>query len=197
MSYQSTTPNFDLPQWVYTDPPQMNDFNTAFSNIDSNAVPNTRTVNGKALSSNITLTAANVSAVPTSRTVNGKALSSNITLSASDVGAVTQTVYELTPQNGWTVASAASACHLIVTGRLATLVARLKAPSTTINDSNNRIFTLPSGVVPTKYIDCVMSYAGDISNAAGVQIGSNVVMMFAGTLTVTGPYSINASFLIN
>ena len=37
MSYQSTTPKFDLPQWVYTDPPQMNDFNTAFSNIDSKA----------------------------------------------------------------------------------------------------------------------------------------------------------------
>ena len=34
MSYQSTTPNFDLPQWVYSDPPQMNDFNTAFANID-------------------------------------------------------------------------------------------------------------------------------------------------------------------
>lgn len=33
------------------------------------------------------VTAAQISAVPTSRTVNGKALSSNITLSASDVGA--------------------------------------------------------------------------------------------------------------
>ena len=66
------------------------------------AVPTSRTVNGKALSSNITLSASDVSArpstwtpsasdvgaVPTSRTVNSKALSSNITLSASDVGAV-------------------------------------------------------------------------------------------------------------
>ena len=51
------------------------------------AVPTSRTVNGKALSSNITLSASDVSAVPTSRTVNGKALSSNITLSASDIGA--------------------------------------------------------------------------------------------------------------
>lgn len=51
-------------------------------------VPTARTVNGKALSSNITLSAADVSAVPTSRTVNGKPLSSNITLSASDVGAL-------------------------------------------------------------------------------------------------------------
>lgn len=51
-------------------------------------VPTTRTVNGKALSSNITLSAADVSAVPTDRTVNGKPLSSNVTLSASDVGAL-------------------------------------------------------------------------------------------------------------
>lgn len=35
------------------------------------------------------LTAAQVGAVPTSRTVNGKALSANITLSAADVGATT------------------------------------------------------------------------------------------------------------
>ena len=42
-------------------------------------------VNGK--TGAITLSAADVSAVPTARTVNGKKLSSNITLSASDVGA--------------------------------------------------------------------------------------------------------------
>ena len=36
-------------------------------------------------------TASEVGAVPTSRTVNGKALSANITLSASDVGAATMT----------------------------------------------------------------------------------------------------------
>ena len=51
-------------------------------------VPTSRTVNNKALSSNITLSAADVNAVPTNRTVNGKPLSSNITLSASDVGAL-------------------------------------------------------------------------------------------------------------
>lgn len=35
MSYQSTTPHFDLPQFQLTDAFQMGDFNTAFSNIDS------------------------------------------------------------------------------------------------------------------------------------------------------------------
>ncbi len=64
MSYQSTTPNFDLPQWVYTDPPQMNDFNTAFSKIDGKAAPITRTVNGKPLSSDIILSPADVGAQP-------------------------------------------------------------------------------------------------------------------------------------
>lgn len=68
---------------------------------DVGAVPTTRTVNGHALSGNISLTAgdvgarpntwtptaADVGAVPTGRTVNGKALSADISLNASDVGA--------------------------------------------------------------------------------------------------------------
>lgn len=71
MSYQSTTPNFDLPQWVYSDPPQMNDFNTAFANIDEKAIPNDEkgAANGVAtLNSSGKLaqmpTAADVGAVP-------------------------------------------------------------------------------------------------------------------------------------
>lgn len=51
-------------------------------------VPNTRTVNNKALSADISLSAADVGAVPTTRTINGKALSSNVTLVATDVNAV-------------------------------------------------------------------------------------------------------------
>jgi len=119
-------------------------------------------------------------------------------LTAADVGAVSQAVYELTPQNGWEAASAASACHLIVTGRLAVITARLRAPSATIDSSNSLIFNLPSGVVPTKYIDVVMTCGGDISNAAGAQIGTGgSVVAFSGTLPSTGPLSIDAVFLIN
>ena len=58
---------------------------------DVGAVPPTRTVNSKALSADISLTAADVGAVPPTRTVNGKALSADITLAASDVGAATAT----------------------------------------------------------------------------------------------------------
>lgn len=180
MSYQSTTPNFDLPQWVYSDPPQMNDFNTAFANIDEKAIPNDEkgAANGVATLNS----SGKLAQMPT----------------AADVGAVSQTVYELTPQNGWTAASAASACHLVVTGRLAAITARLTAPSATIDSSNSLIFNLPSGVVPTKYIDVVMTCGGDISNAAGAQIGTGgSVVAFSGTLPSTGPLSIDAVFLIN
>ena len=119
-------------------------------------------------------------------------------LTAADVGAVSQAVYELTPQNGWKAASAASACHLIVTGRLAAITARLTAPSATIDSSNSLIFNLPSGVVPTKYIDVVMTCGGDISNAAGAQIGTGgSVVAFSGTLPSTERLSIDAVFLIN
>lgn len=52
------------------------------------AVPVSRTINGKSLASNITLSAANVGAVPTERTINSKSLSSNITLTTADVGAI-------------------------------------------------------------------------------------------------------------
>ena len=46
-----------------------------------------KSVNGK--TGAVSLIASDVGAVPTSRTVNGKALSANITLTASDVGAAT------------------------------------------------------------------------------------------------------------
>lgn len=46
-----------------------NDFTTAYKNKVDVAVPNTRTVNGKALSGNITLSAADVKALPDTTTI--------------------------------------------------------------------------------------------------------------------------------
>lgn len=63
----------------------LNDIQDHLIDVENSYVPKTRTVAGKALSSNITLAASDVGAVPTSRTVNSKALSSNITLNASDI----------------------------------------------------------------------------------------------------------------
>lgn len=93
----------------------------ALTELDAEKVPNTRTVNGKALSSDIILLPVDVGAdpagaatnaitvhvahadphpqyamdtdlagfVPTTRTINGKPLSANVTLTAADVGAGT------------------------------------------------------------------------------------------------------------
>lgn len=71
----------------------------ALSNLG--AVPTTRTINSKVLSSNVTLSASDVGAVPTTRTVNSKALSSNITLSAADVGAPTYEKGTWSPSMGF------------------------------------------------------------------------------------------------
>lgn len=51
-------------------------------------VPQTRKVNGYALSGDLTLNASDVGAVPTTRKLNGIALTSDITLNADDVGAL-------------------------------------------------------------------------------------------------------------
>ena len=58
---------------------------------DVNAVPVTRTVNGHALSADVTLGASDVNAVPVTRKVNGHALSADVTLGAGDVNAVPTT----------------------------------------------------------------------------------------------------------
>ena len=66
---------------VYSDPPQMNDFNTAFANIDEKAIPNDEkgAANGVATLNS----SGKLAQMPT----------------AADVGAVSQTIYQLTPQN--------------------------------------------------------------------------------------------------
>lgn len=65
--------------------PQKGDYSVE---MVTGAVPETRKINGKPLTSDITLTAEEMAgAVPITRKINGKALSSDITLSAADVGA--------------------------------------------------------------------------------------------------------------
>lgn len=89
---------------------------------DVGAVPTSRTVNGKPLNDNISLTAddvgarpntwtptaSDVGAVPTTRTINSKPLSSDVTLTAEDVGAgepATSATVTLTAA-GWTGSAA-------------------------------------------------------------------------------------------
>ncbi|EJN2865061.1 phage tail protein [Salmonella enterica subsp. enterica serovar Yaba] len=55
---------------------------------DVGAVPTSRKINNKTLTNDISLTYADVGAVPTSRKINNKALTGDITLTYADVGAV-------------------------------------------------------------------------------------------------------------
>ena len=65
--------------------------NKVIYNALAGKVSTSTTVNGNALSSNVTLTAASVGAVPTSRTINGNALTSDITtqLTFTNISVVT------------------------------------------------------------------------------------------------------------
>ncbi len=54
----------------------------------SDAVPETRTVNGHALTGNVTVTNSDLGAVPTTTSVNGHALSGNVTVTSGDVNAL-------------------------------------------------------------------------------------------------------------
>ena len=65
------------------------------------AVPQTRQVNGKALSGDVTLAAADVGAVPTDRKINEHALSSDLTLAPADLGEADYITETGSNNNGW------------------------------------------------------------------------------------------------
>ena len=97
---------------------------------DTSKVDKTTTINNKALSSNITLSASDVGAVPTTRTINSKALSANITLSAGDVGAAEE-VHTHSYAGSSSVGGAATTA-LACTGNSATATALKTAQTITI-----------------------------------------------------------------
>lgn len=120
---------------------------------DTSRVPTTRTVNSKALSSDITLAASDVGAVPTTRTVNSKALSSDITLAASDVGAVPTTR---------TVNSKALSSDITLTASdVSAIASSLKGAASGVAelDSNGKV---PTSQLPS-YVDDVLEYAAKSS----------------------------------
>ena len=63
-------------------------------------VPQTRKVNGKALTTDITLSSTDIGAVPTTRTINGLALSTNLTLSTVFTTTLSSTGWS-TDSNGY------------------------------------------------------------------------------------------------
>lgn len=97
-----------------------------------------------------TYTASEVGAVPTSRTINGKALSSNITLSAADVNALPSTTTIPT-----TLASLTEdTTHRVVTDAEKTVWNAKSNFSGNYNDLTNKP-TIPSidGLASTTYVD--------------------------------------------
>ena len=99
---------------------------------DVGAVPNTRTVNGKSLANNISLTYTDVNAVPTTRTINNKALSSDITLTAGDVNALPDS----TTINDLTTTAQQNALN---SGATSTLIGKITTNQTAINTINSKI----------------------------------------------------------
>lgn len=65
-------------------------------------VPAVRRINSKALSADISITAADAAAVPTSRTINGHALTGNITLTQADIsGTFTPEFFRIPLEAPW------------------------------------------------------------------------------------------------
>jgi len=95
--------------------------NAAITLAGLGGVPATRTVNNKALSADISLSASDVGAVPVTRKVNGKALSADITLDASDVGAAEAVqVGSITLSASWTGSASPYTQTVTVTGATVT-----------------------------------------------------------------------------
>ncbi|MEE1301715.1 MAG: hypothetical protein UHD64_02940 [Bacteroidales bacterium] len=127
-----------------------NDFTNDYKSKVDSAVPTSRTINNKALSANISLTASDVNAVPTTRTVNGKALSGNITLSAEDVNALPSSTTIPTALADLTE----DATHRVVTDAEKTAWNAKSNFSGSYNDLTNKP-TIPSidGLATTTYVD--------------------------------------------
>lgn len=108
------------------------------------------------------LTTGLAGAVPTSRTVNSKALSSDITLSASDVGAVssTTTVGTIDFTNCTEVTVGDS--HLRKQGNVVMLFISVK-PDSSVNNGAflNSLVTLPTGFRPAKTLIIQSTYPND------------------------------------
>lgn len=141
-------------------------------------------------------TAADVGAVPTNRTVNGKALSVDITLSASDVGAVSSTTTVGTIGLTHCTEVTAGDCHLRKQGNVVMLYLNIKPDSSVNNNAFlNSLVTLPTGFRPAKTLVIQSAYPNDkdirlylqpsgacnLYNASGAAITTNQQIMFSCT----------------
>ena len=108
------------------------------------------------------LTTGLAGAVPTSRTVNSKALSSDITLTAEDVGAVSSTTTVGTIDFTHSTEVTAGDSHLRKQGNIVMLYISVR-PDSSVNNGAflNSLVTLPTGFRPAKTLIIQSTYPND------------------------------------
>jgi len=166
-------------------------------------VPGTRTVNGHALSANVTVTAADLSLgsvenaaasglyVPLTRTVNGHALSGNVSVTASDLslGSV-----ENTALSTWAGTANLTTLGAIGTGSWnATAIPVTKGGTgsaffTVAGPTATRIYTFPDAAATIARTDAANTFTGVQTMTSPALTGPVTVTEVAGSsgLTVTG-----------
>lgn len=139
---------------------------------------------------NVNLTPANIGAVPTSRTVNGHALSSNVTITASDIGV--EAGAEVNVQANWTEASSTSDAYIKNKPTLGT--ASAKGVDSTIT-SGSTSTNLPTSQAVAAFVSTELSavdamrFKGTIGTGgtvstlptSGVKVGDTYRVITAGT----------------
>ncbi|MCI8525598.1 MAG: hypothetical protein HFF17_06675 [Oscillospiraceae bacterium] len=159
-------------------------------------VPATRTVNGKPLSADVMLTAADVKArpetwtptaadvgaVPTSRKVNGKALSADITLSAADVSARPST-WTPTAADVGALASSGTAAAATKLATARTIRTNLGSTATASFDGTGNITPGVTGTLPT-----ANGGTGGTTSAAAIYNLISALTALTSTGLATGDY---------
>lgn len=167
-------------------------------------VPTTRTVNGHALSSNVTVTASDVGLgnvenaaasalyVPLTRTVNTKALSTNITLTPSDIGSPSGSGTSTGTNTGDQTITLTGAVTGSGTGSFATTLATVNSNVGTFGSSTSipTITVSAKGLVTAASGNVVIAPAGTLTGAtlaSGVTASSLTSVGTLANLTVTNP----------
>jgi hypothetical protein len=131
-------------------------------------VPASRTVNGHALSSNVTVTNSDLGAVPTTTTVNGHALSGNVSVTASDVG--------VTPYVSGTTGSIGGGALLVgtpATGTATVTGAAAGRPCYAVPSDGTRLTSIGSGLGVT--VGCVVTSTSTATVYVNVSVAGTPV----------------------
>lgn len=139
---------------------------------------------------NVNLTPANIGAVPTTRTVNGHALSSNVTITASDIGV--EAGAEVNVQSDWNVTSNTSDAYIKNKPTIGAAAAKGVDTSISSGSTSTNLPTTQAvanfvsseiGAVDAMRFKGTIGTGGDISSlpTSGVKVGDTYRVITAGT----------------